>query len=107
MKIKEIPHEKFRRDGDNLYWTADVTLLQALEAQPVEIETLDGRIITVSLDEIVTPETEKMVPNEGMPIFKSAELGQDSRYGLDAESCEKGDLIVNFHIEFPKFLEES
>lgn len=37
--------------------------------KPIELETLDGRIIKVSIDQIITPKTCKTVFNEGMPIF--------------------------------------
>jgi len=33
-----------------------------------KIETLDGRILTVSMDSIVDPEAVKVVKGEGMPI---------------------------------------
>jgi hypothetical protein len=47
-----------------------MNLVDAIQAAPVMFNTLDGRVITVSFDEVVNPETKKVVKNEGMPILR-------------------------------------
>jgi DnaJ-class molecular chaperone len=51
------------------------------------VRTLDGRILKISLDEIITPQTVHIVKGEGMP--------------RKANNKEKGDLLVKFNILFP------
>ena len=63
-----------------------VTLLEAFECLPCTFRTLDGRTLTVAVDEQICPQTCKLVENEGMPIE-----------GL----YEKGDLYLTFEVEFP------
>jgi DnaJ-class molecular chaperone len=53
LKIKELEHPKFKRIGDDLIYTAEITLSQAINAEPVEVVTLDGRKLFVSFDEII------------------------------------------------------
>ena len=53
---------------------------------PCAFRTLDGRNMTVAIDEQICPQTCKLVENEGMPI---------------EGTTEKGDLFLTFDIEFP------
>lgn len=107
FKIKQQPHDCYRRDGDNLIYTHKLSLCDAIQAAPVIIETLDGRQMTVSFDEVINPETQKVVPNEGMPILKINEnVLELQTYGKSGKDPERGDLIVEFDIAFPKFLTE-
>lgn len=53
LKIKEIEHPKFKRIGNDLIYTAEITLSQAINAEPLELLTLDGRKLFVSFDEII------------------------------------------------------
>ncbi len=85
--IQQADHQDYRREGDDLVYTKDITLLQALTAQSTCLVTLDGREILVSLDEVVSPLTCKVVKGEGMPVKNS--------------SC-RGDLKLHFNIQFPK-----
>jgi len=39
------PHPRFERDGDDLIYTANITLEEALTGAEVEVQTLDGRLI--------------------------------------------------------------
>lgn len=44
-----------RRNGKDLIYTAKISLKQALRAEPVTVETLDGRLIRVPVDHIINP----------------------------------------------------
>jgi len=57
------------RSGNNLVYTATITLADALCAKPIKFKSLDGRLINVSMGQIITPKSIKIVKGEGMPIF--------------------------------------
>ena len=78
------------RDGNNLVYTHKISLSDALTDCSLQIPTLDKRTISVACPEVVSPFYEKTVVGEGMPLSKSP--------------GSKGDLIVKFHILFPKYL---
>lgn len=61
--------------------------------------TLDGRIILISLDNIVSPNLVKKIEGEGMPIYDSKSVSE--------EKAVKGDLYIVFDIQFPRNLTES
>jgi DnaJ-class molecular chaperone len=43
-------------------------LEDAILSEPIRLKTLDGRSIVVTLDEIISPQTIKHIPGEGMPV---------------------------------------
>jgi DnaJ family protein B protein 4 len=53
VKIVEIPHDQFRRNGDDLSTILNVTLVEAIKGKVIEITTLDDRKITLLVDEII------------------------------------------------------
>jgi DnaJ family protein B protein 4 len=85
--IEEKPHDLYKRDGNDLIYTSKITLVEALTGCTVTIQTLDGRTLTITLTEIITPGYEKIVPKEGMPMVK--------------EPGKKGNLRIKFDIKFP------
>ncbi|KAK9698078.1 hypothetical protein RND81_08G081000 [Saponaria officinalis] len=85
--INEKPHDVFTRDGNDLIMTQKLTLAQAIGGTTVNISTLDGRNLSIPVKDIVTPNFELLVPNEGMPIAK--------------EPGHNGDLRVVFEVAFP------
>ncbi|KAK3603559.1 hypothetical protein CHS0354_027982 [Potamilus streckersoni] len=88
--VKDKQHPRFRREGVNLIHTAKVHLGKALTGCNVEINTLDDRILHIPINDIVKPGYTKTVPGEGMPI--------------STDPSQKGDLIIEFNIEFPTTL---
>ena len=88
--IDEKPHDMFKRDGNDLIYTSKITLVDALTGCTVTIQTLDGRTLTISCNEIITPGYEKIVLKEGMPIAK--------------EPGKRGNLRIKFDIKFPSRL---
>lgn len=60
--LDEKPHARFKRDGDNLLLTQRLSLGDALCGTEFQVQTLDGRSITVSTHgEVVTPHTSKVI----------------------------------------------
>mmetsp|Transcript_33287 Transcript_33287/g.43898 ORF Transcript_33287/g.43898 Transcript_33287/m.43898 type:complete len:359 (-) Transcript_33287:395-1471(-) len=84
--IQSKPHPRFVRDGNDLIYTADVTLKEALCGVDTTVETLDNRQLRIQ-EISVTPQTETLVPGEGMPLPKNPR--------------RKGDMKVKFNIIFP------
>ena len=72
VHIKEKKHKCFQRVNTNdLIYVHKIDLAQALNSEPVKFTTLDGRKLAISIDEIISPSTVKVVPGEGMPIFQN------------------------------------
>ena len=69
-------------------------MAKALNSEPVCLYTLDGRRL------IIAPNTVKVVPGEGMPIFDK-DLSKSR-----GDKIKKGDLYIKFNIIFPEFIEE-
>ncbi|EFJ27870.1 hypothetical protein SELMODRAFT_231730 [Selaginella moellendorffii] len=85
--IDEKPHDVFKRDGNDLVMTQKVSLADALTGTTITVNTLDGRTLTIPINDIISPGYEKIVPREGMPIAK--------------EPGRKGDLKIKFDVKFP------
>jgi DnaJ-class molecular chaperone len=54
LNLREKPHPFFKRRGNDLEHTATITLAQALIGCTVPVRTLDGRVLPISVSEIVT-----------------------------------------------------
>ena len=50
--LKEKEHDLFKRDNDNLIYNAKIPLGKALVGCFVELPTLDGRILSVAINDI-------------------------------------------------------
>ncbi|KAI9331202.1 DnaJ domain-containing protein [Obelidium mucronatum] len=87
--IKELPHPRFKRQGNDLVLTTPMTLGQALTGSIVTVETLDERTLQIPVNDVVHPNYVKEVSKEGMPISKSN---------------ERGKLLLKFQISYPTFL---
>ena len=86
--ISTKPHELFTRNNNDLEYKAHITLKQALCGGIIEIEHLDGKILKIPLKGVTTPTTRRTIQNEGMLV-----------------KGERGNLHINFEIEFPEYLE--
>ena len=69
--VTQLDHADYRRVGDDLILTKRITLTQAIEMNPISIVTLDGRKLTVTADEQISPQTCKLIQNEGMPVTQT------------------------------------
>jgi len=87
--LRQKPHPRFTRRGQDLVLRAPLTLLQALTGATVEVETLDHRVIPVALNEVCAPGGSKVVQGEGLPHPKTG---------------VKGNLVIEFDIHFPQQL---
>ncbi|KAL9241893.1 hypothetical protein vseg_015953 [Gypsophila vaccaria] len=90
--IDEKHHYMFKRVGDNLELGIEVPLLKALVGCTISVPILGGEETSLSIDEVIYPGFEKIIPEQGMP--KSKEHGQ------------RGDLRLKFLVAFPKDLSD-
>ncbi|KAG2371747.1 DnaJ protein-like protein [Vigna angularis] len=85
--IYEKLHRVYTRDGNDLVVTQKISLVEALTGCTVNLVTLDGRNLTVPIDQIIHPEYEKVVEREGMPLRR--------------DPTKNGNLRIKFKITFP------
>lgn len=88
--VDEKPHPIFKRDGNDLLMDQEITLLEALTGKNLELTTLEGRNLTIPLNDIIKPGYEMIVPNQGMPISK--------------EPNKRGNLRIKFDVKYPSRL---
>ncbi|XP_061341532.1 uncharacterized protein LOC133287868 isoform X6 [Gastrolobium bilobum] len=65
----------------------NVSLAEALTGYTVRLTTLDGRVLTIPISNVIHPNYEEVVPKEGMPIAK--------------DPSKRGNLRIKFNIKFP------
>jgi len=89
--IKEQPHKFFKRERENLFYTAKINLSQALRGVKLTIPHLDGvtRQVVIT-DRVIDPGYEHRIVGAGMPKPKVP--------------GSYGDLIIKFEIQFPRTL---
>lgn len=85
--IDEKLHSTYKRDGNDLIINQRVSLAEALGGTTVNLTTLDGRNLSIPVQDIVSPGFELVVSREGMPIAK--------------EPGNRGDLRIKFEVKFP------
>lgn len=85
--IDEKPHSVFTREGNDLVVTQKVTLAEALTGYTAHITTLDGRRLTIPINNVINPDYEEVVPREGMPLPK--------------DPSRRGNLRIKFKLKFP------
>ncbi|XP_062393310.1 dnaJ homolog subfamily B member 13 [Sardina pilchardus] len=88
--VRQKSHPRFARQNDDLIYTGHISLEKALTGFSVDVETLDSRLLSIPINDIVHPTYSKEVPGEGMPLA----------------SCtnKKGNLIIKFVLYFPQKL---
>jgi DnaJ family protein A protein 1 len=88
--LDEKDHAQFKRKDMDLIMKMDINLTEALCGFQKVVKTLDQRqlVITSLPGEIIRPNDIKCVLNEGMPMYRNP--------------YEKGRLIIQFSINFPK-----
>ncbi|KAJ0976387.1 hypothetical protein J5N97_018352 [Dioscorea zingiberensis] len=91
FKIHTAPHDRFRREGNDLHTTVTISLVQALVGFEKTIQHLDEHLVEIGSKGITKPKEVRKFKSEGMPLHLSN---------------KKGDLYVTFEVLFPKSLTE-
>mmetsp|Transcript_16939 Transcript_16939/g.42532 ORF Transcript_16939/g.42532 Transcript_16939/m.42532 type:complete len:323 (-) Transcript_16939:708-1676(-) len=81
FEVDQKPHDRFKREGNDLHHTATIGLNEALKGGSVSVRHLDGRHISATYGALRRSGETVTVRNEGMP----------SKNG-------KGDLFVHFDV---------
>jgi len=89
VKIKQLPHKRFVREGAHLFYKKELTLAEALTGFEFTIETLDKRTLIVQHepDVLYSPGAIRAIRDEGMPM-------QDN-------TSTFGNLYVTITVKFP------
>ncbi|MEQ2179823.1 DnaJ subfamily A member 2 [Goodea atripinnis] len=88
LVLQEKEHETFRREGNDLFMTHKIGLVEALCGFQFMLKHLDGRQIVVKYPAGKVIEPVRVVRGEGMPQYRNP--------------FEKGDLFVKFDVQFPE-----
>jgi len=92
FRIVTLPDKLFKREGHNLHYDMEISLLEALTGFSKDITHLDGHTVTIKRDQVTKPHFLLKVKEEGMP-----------HHDFPSQS---GDLFVKFTVIFPKSLTE-
>ena len=74
VTLRQKEHAKFVRNGNDLILRHEIDLFDALLAEGVEIQTIDGETIKFRSEQIITPKTTKIFKGKGMPIYSADPL---------------------------------
>ncbi|KAL9644475.1 hypothetical protein ABK040_016601 [Willaertia magna] len=87
--LKARPHQTFVRQNDDLKMKLQISLKESLTGLVKVIKHLDGRKLTVKIDDVIKPGSIRVLKGEGMPR---------------KDSSAKGDLYIEFDVVFPNTL---
>lgn len=88
--VTQESHEYYHRDGDHLYVTMEIPLVDALTGFQHEFEHLDGHKFVVNVNDVTECDHVMRVSGKGMPR-------RGGRGGY-------GDLFITFDVDFPETL---
>lgn len=90
--VQEKEHDVFKRKGNDLLCTINISLTECLCGFTRTITQLDGRVLSVKVDagSVTKPDQVKMINGEGMPLHGSP--------------FTKGKLFLLFKVNFPETL---
>ncbi|KAI1632239.1 hypothetical protein F4809DRAFT_108239 [Biscogniauxia mediterranea] len=88
--VEEKPHPLYTRDGDDLIYTIDLDLKEALTGWKRTVTTIDGKQLSIEKAGPTAPGMSDTYPGLGMPISK--------------KPGERGNFIVKYNVKFPTSL---
>lgn len=89
VNVNVIPHRIFRREGNAIVIDRTISVWDAMLGTTVEVQTLTGRTISISIPAGTQPGTVLSCSGEGLPSMHSA---------------ERGNLLLKITINIPKHL---
>ncbi|XP_065913503.1 dnaJ homolog subfamily A member 2-like isoform X2 [Dysidea avara] len=83
-------HPDFKREGNDLFMTKKITLVEALCGFTMYITHLDKRVLQVNCPQgmVIEPLCVRGIKEEGLPVYRHPDV--------------KGNLYITFEIEFPE-----
>jgi molecular chaperone DnaJ len=91
VKIHEIPHKTFIRSGSDLKMNLKLSYPQLILGDKIEIETIDGAKIRISIPEYSDVGNTLRIPFKGVKTY-----GKDGR----------GDVMITLSVDIPKNIDE-
>lgn len=70
VEVSIKKHDQFNRKGSDLFLTKSITLKDALLGVNFTIKHLDGELITIKSDQIISPNRILSVTGLGMPTYR-------------------------------------
>jgi len=92
VKFITTPLKKWRRDGQNLHTTIDISAFDAILGIETEIETLDSRRLNIKIPAGTNPDTVLSIAGYGLPYLN------DSR---------RGNIFVKVRVIVPKIKDDA
>ena len=83
------PHRLFRRDGDSLIYEKAITVWEAITGSVINIDTLDGKSLDITVPAGTQPDTILSCRNEGLPNIRTK---------------QRGNLLIRIKVSIPKNL---
>ncbi|KAE9015265.1 hypothetical protein PR003_g14398 [Phytophthora rubi] len=90
FRLHQVPHNRFRRAGDDLHYDLELSLEEALLGYKKPMKHLDDRTVVLTNAKVTTPFEVRTVEGEGMPVHNYP--------------SQRGNLHVHHEIRFPKKL---
>jgi DnaJ-class molecular chaperone len=81
--------------GNDLLYRHSICLQDALLSEGVEFETLEGEKIKFRAEQTITPQTTRVFPGKGMPIYNEDPLAPLMM------NHARGNFILKFQVTFP------
>ncbi|CAN8071551.1 unnamed protein product [Agarophyton chilense] len=91
FEIDTMKHDRFVRIGNDLHYRLQITLSEALVGVSRQVRQLDGRLVAIKTGKVMKPGEKIVIEKEGIP---------------DYHSGHKGNMIVEFWVDFPDSLTE-
>lgn len=90
LTVSVSGHDKFRREGDDLHLPLQLNCIDAILGISVEVETIDGKVLSINIPPGTQHGSIMAVPGYGMPMMN------DNRF--------KGRMMIDINIVIPKFI---
>ncbi|KAL3674890.1 hypothetical protein V7S43_000816 [Phytophthora oleae] len=90
FRLHQVPHNHFRRAGDDLHYDLEISLEEALLGYKKPMKHLDDRTVVLTNSKVTTPFEVRTVQGEGMPVHNYP--------------SQHGSLHVHHEIRFPRAL---
>ena len=75
VNIRVAPHPIFRREGDSLVIEKNISMWEAVLGCNLDLQTLDGKKLTITVPPGTQPETVMSCRNEGLPNMRNRQRG--------------------------------